>query len=99
MDHTANMASVSGYNLTSNMDYSSLNMGKRSSIHSSVIGGANLQFVNKVTVQMAGASNSKLNEPSKQTKKTQFLKKNSIINPYAMIDDQKSSVSNQRGTS
>jgi hypothetical protein len=63
MDHTANMASVSGYHLTSNMDYSSLNMGKKSSINSSAVGGgANPQFINKLTVQMPGASNSKLND-------------------------------------
>lgn len=49
MDHTANMASVSGYHLTSNMDYSSLNMGKNSSVNSSAIGGVKPQFINKLT--------------------------------------------------
>ena len=83
------MESVSGYHLTSNMDYSSLNMGKKSSINSSAIGGtgANPKFINRLTVQMAGASNSKLNDQSQL-----FLNRNSIINPNAMIEDRKSSV-------
>ena len=50
---------------------------------------------------MAGASNSnsRFNDLSKPTKKSQFANKNSIINQNAMIDDQKSSISGQRGTS
>jgi hypothetical protein len=71
-----NANSVSAYNITSNMDYSSLNMGMRSSMNSSDVSrGGSPQFLNKLSIQIPGTNNAKPYE------KSMFLNKKSAVNP------------------